>query len=250
MDEGSQHFGKIMENKTGFDLNGAIAEWRSGMGREDALGAEALRELESHLREGVRELTGKGLSEEEAFLIARRRMGAGPELAKEFAAADPEGVWRRRLFWFVMMSVFTWLFAEFYMVLGQVFMSSDFVRTMKYGSVPWIWILAGISAFLVCRGVVRRVSAIGRAGVGLSRRKVGAGVCYGILALKAFNIFVFPLLFTVMLTLDGSNPRWQAAPGNVIAGYVIKQCLWILLAVAVGFFVTKFAPDQKAKETA
>jgi len=61
--------------------------------------AEQLRELESHLREGLRDLSAKGLSTEEAFWIVTRRLGSSRSLANEFSKSDPASVWRIRVFW-------------------------------------------------------------------------------------------------------------------------------------------------------
>lgn len=50
-----------------------------------------LAELESHLRESTGQLQAHGLNEEEAFLIAVRRLGNERELAREFAKVAPTG---------------------------------------------------------------------------------------------------------------------------------------------------------------
>lgn len=85
-----------------FDLSEAIGAWRRGMGANPDIQDGDLDELEDHLREGVAELRQSGLSEEEAFLVAARRLGDPEALAGEFATADP-GLRRRvRLRWMVV----------------------------------------------------------------------------------------------------------------------------------------------------
>ena len=64
-----------MENRTPFDLNEAIRRWQENLGDSPAFGADNLEELASHLRASVQSLKADGLSEEEAFLIATRRIG-------------------------------------------------------------------------------------------------------------------------------------------------------------------------------
>jgi hypothetical protein len=67
-----------------FDLNAAILGWRDKLKQSSQFRAENLAELESHLRDAVVRLQGQELSEEEAFLIATRRIGSVEQLASEF----------------------------------------------------------------------------------------------------------------------------------------------------------------------
>jgi hypothetical protein len=85
----------------GFDREQAITRWRESLLARESVTAENVRELEGHLREGMSGLTARGLSEEEAFLIASRRMGGTETIAAEFEANDPHAKWRHRAFWIV-----------------------------------------------------------------------------------------------------------------------------------------------------
>ena len=91
-----------MENQTSFNLTSALEQWRSRLAGHDCFDAAQLKELESHVREGVAEWTAKGLTELEAFGIATRRLGSGLDLAEEFGKEDGREVWRSRLFWMVV----------------------------------------------------------------------------------------------------------------------------------------------------
>jgi hypothetical protein len=88
-----------MESKTGFELGKAIQQWRDGLAQQPAVNADRQRELTTHLEDAVAELTGRGLSAEEAFWLARRRVGSPAELGAEFAKAAPEAVWMDRALW-------------------------------------------------------------------------------------------------------------------------------------------------------
>jgi hypothetical protein len=82
-----------------FDLDEAVRDWRQRLNDQPDIQEGDLEELEDHLREGVTELQAGGLNDEEAFLIAARRLGDPQVLAGEFAVADP-GLRRRvRLRW-------------------------------------------------------------------------------------------------------------------------------------------------------
>ena len=78
-----------------FDLEQAVAEWRAA---QAALPASALDELEEHLRASTETLSSTGLGDDEAFLVARRRLGTPCQLDTEFAKV-PGAHAERRLRW-------------------------------------------------------------------------------------------------------------------------------------------------------
>jgi hypothetical protein len=88
-----------MKNQPRFDLNAALENWRAELAVQPSLSAENRRELETHLRDTFAELKSRGLSEEESFWLARRRVGQTQQLAAEFVKADSTQIWRDRLFW-------------------------------------------------------------------------------------------------------------------------------------------------------
>ena len=88
-----------METQTRFNLTAAIQTWHQELAAQPGLAPGDLRELESHLSDAVAELRHHGLSEEESFWLARRRLGSPQPLAEEFVKEDPARAWRHRLFW-------------------------------------------------------------------------------------------------------------------------------------------------------
>lgn len=90
-----------MENTPAFDLDHAISEWRSALASSVRLSHEEVRELEIHLRESCDSLAKGGLNPEEAFWVAKKRLGHAVELEMEFGKVDPARVWRDRLTWLV-----------------------------------------------------------------------------------------------------------------------------------------------------
>ena len=99
MAESPQHPLQIMENQTRFDLNAAVKNWRQELAAQPPLTSDNRRELETHLRDALAELKARGLSDEESFWLARRRVGQPQQLGEEFVKADPAKVWRERVFW-------------------------------------------------------------------------------------------------------------------------------------------------------
>jgi len=80
-----------------FDLESQIRKWRRHIQSAGSLDAQHLEELESHLRDSIDELTGRGISVEEAFLVSIHRMGDAEELNHEFAKVPTESVWKQLL---------------------------------------------------------------------------------------------------------------------------------------------------------
>src|SRR2546423_3028585 len=88
-----------METRTRFDLSAAVQGWREQVAGQPGISAESRRELETHLIDSIAGLRERGLNDEEAFWLARRRVGNPQELGQEFAREDPATVWRERVFW-------------------------------------------------------------------------------------------------------------------------------------------------------
>jgi len=80
-----------------FDLESQIRKWRQHVQSAGSLDAQHVEELESHLRDSIDELTGRGVSVEEAFLVSIHRMGDAEELNHEFAKVSTESVWKQLL---------------------------------------------------------------------------------------------------------------------------------------------------------
>jgi len=76
-------------------LEEGIAEWRSYLRRRQAIHAVDADELEDHLRSQAAALVQAGLTEDEAFLIAVKRMGELDALSREFAREHSERLWKR-----------------------------------------------------------------------------------------------------------------------------------------------------------
>ena len=82
MDDRQSHPQSGLDRKAMFDLDAAIDRWRGSFAQ--TMRREDLVELEEHLRSQVDALSGGELSEEEALLIAKHRIGGSDELENEF----------------------------------------------------------------------------------------------------------------------------------------------------------------------
>ncbi len=76
-------------------LEDQIAQWRAYVRRRPALHGPDVEELEGHLRDQLTALTEAGLANDEAFLVAVKRMGSLDALSREFARAHSERLWKQ-----------------------------------------------------------------------------------------------------------------------------------------------------------
>ena len=76
-------------------LEAQIAQWRGYLRRRQAIRPQDVEELEDHLRGHVAALRGAGLSDDEAFLVAVKRMGALDTISNEFAREHSDRLWKQ-----------------------------------------------------------------------------------------------------------------------------------------------------------
>jgi hypothetical protein len=76
-------------------LETQINQWRAAVTRNRAVDSADVEELEGHLRDQVAELEVTGLSEEEAFLVAVKRLGAVDGVTAEFARVHGDRLWKQ-----------------------------------------------------------------------------------------------------------------------------------------------------------
>ena len=80
---------------TRYALEEQIDQWRSYLRHRQAIHSVDVAELEDHLREQVAVLVDAGLSTDEAFLVAVKRMGDLDALSREFAREHSERLWKQ-----------------------------------------------------------------------------------------------------------------------------------------------------------
>jgi hypothetical protein len=79
----------------GVSLEEQIEQWRSYLRRRQAIHAVDVTELEDHLREQIAGLVDAGLTHDEAFLVAVKRMGNLDALSREFALEHSDRLWKQ-----------------------------------------------------------------------------------------------------------------------------------------------------------
>jgi hypothetical protein len=82
-------------SEPGNSLEEQVEQWRNYLRRRQAIHPVDVDELEDHLRNQVGALVNAGLSTDEAFLVAVKRMGDLDALSREFAREHSERLWKQ-----------------------------------------------------------------------------------------------------------------------------------------------------------
>jgi len=77
------------------ELEVQIDQWRAYVRRHRAISTADVDEMEDHLRERVTDLVATGLDDQEAFLVAVRRMGSLDAVSREFASEHSDRLWKQ-----------------------------------------------------------------------------------------------------------------------------------------------------------
>src|ERR687894_3193112 len=72
-----------------------IAAWRAYVAEAPGVNGRDVDELEDHLRHEIAELNSAGLADDEAFLVAVKRVGDVDALSREFAREHSGRLWKQ-----------------------------------------------------------------------------------------------------------------------------------------------------------
>ncbi|MGW4480852.1 permease prefix domain 1-containing protein [Rhodococcus triatomae] len=76
-------------------LESQIGRWRGFVERHRAISTSDADEMEDHLRGRISDLVASGLTDDEAFLVAVKRMGSVDAISREFAREHSERLWKQ-----------------------------------------------------------------------------------------------------------------------------------------------------------
>lgn len=207
-----------------FDLETAIRSWRHTFLEREGTRAEQADELEDHLRQEHERLRipKRGdtalLSEEEAFLIAARRLGSTEALAHEFGRSNPGAVWRRRWIWMLTGYLGLRLADGLISATGALTLAAANRSTLN-GAIAlyFLVLLAGAAGAIVLARFVARAEMRVPARLALRLRSTSGLVSIALVAIAttaAVSIlpgvlvarYAGPSVFGLM---DSSVPRWM-----------------------------------------
>lgn len=108
-----------MESTLDPGIEAQISEWKAYLLRRRTVDSVDVEELEDHLRSEMSELGAAGLSGDESFLVAIKRLGGINELSREFARERSSRLWKQLvLAGDGVRERSTWQYAELAVVLG------------------------------------------------------------------------------------------------------------------------------------
>jgi hypothetical protein len=155
-----------------FDLEREIERWKSGFTASEAMRKADVEELEQHVRDALPPLKAAGLTPEEAFLVATRRVGTAAAVTREFGKVNGARVWSQRVF----------------------------------------WLAAGALGYVACRLVIGASASLGQAVVGHASGSLAAAVQAGVVVTGAGWLLVALALYGLChRRADAELPRLRAA---------------------------------------
>ncbi|WP_068269284.1 permease prefix domain 1-containing protein [Aldersonia kunmingensis] len=81
--------------ETEAQLESQIGQWRGYVERRQVISRADTDEMEDHLRNQISDLSAVGLSSDEAFLVAVKRMGSVDSISREFAREHSDRLWKQ-----------------------------------------------------------------------------------------------------------------------------------------------------------
>jgi hypothetical protein len=198
-------------------LEERIGEWRAYLRRRQAIHSVDVEELEDHLRNQVTALGEAGLAEDEAFLVAVKRLGDLDSLSREFAREYSERLWKQLVVspdagapstagtetWVaVALAIAAGLAIKLPELLGIRILGSDaevafYVRNLSFFTLPF---LAGFFAW---------------------KRRLGRLGCYGLTA-----------FFVAAAWVVNALPFEPAGDTEVLAALHLPIVLWLAVGIA------------------
>jgi hypothetical protein len=129
-----------------------MSSWLRDLAHEPCYAQRDLQEIEDHLRESVSALQGSGLSPQEAFLVARRRLGDQAALDAEFTKVNGSSVWLNRLLW-MFVGIQLWAVAWDLGGFARLAVTQGLLRAGMFPAGGWIgpngWLQSLPSAALI-----------------------------------------------------------------------------------------------------
>ncbi|MEN0049403.1 MAG: permease prefix domain 1-containing protein [Bacteroidota bacterium] len=111
-----------MEHRTKFDLDQNVAQWKARLSKSQKMTSENIEELSDHLYSEIEELQELGLDEEEAFLVARKRIGSIDCIAAEFRKVNNKLLFAKELMPYIKGILILLAFSLLVDLVGKLFL--------------------------------------------------------------------------------------------------------------------------------
>ncbi|MCE7993269.1 MAG: hypothetical protein HEP71_14885 [Roseivirga sp.] len=212
-----------MKTTQSFDLISVISDWRSDLASSGSLTKEDLDELESHMLDEMDQLTRHPLSQKEAFLVARERIGSRSDLSQPYIQSKSP--------WTIFMSRSN-LYLQALLALIIISLTTRIVEfvvilTVASFELPMIWgsyLYAGLLTVLLL------AIFVGLRFVHHRARKRSQRVSL------TGNLTMMTLFVSIIAVLFGTQFVGAPIPLEIMSIFIIRQYIWIVGFAAV--FVT------------
>lgn len=232
-----------------FTINTAVEKWTEGLMASEGISKEAASELEVHLCDAITDLQSSGLTEEESFLIAVRRVGNCESLDREFSSVSQSTVWKRRIFWMLLGFVG---FSSLFSLVTTIGYSGAWVAAvlLPYELVPtlsFLWYGMTAIAILIATVFVWRSLLRGN----LSGVAVVIGNHPLLTSLAALVLLLVPKIFGMGFSVVSSRILSLQELGlhamrASYAGAVIHALGLLAICIALAFLARSLRPAKSA----
>lgn len=179
------------------DLDREIDAWRQQLQQSGSISTDDIAELESHLLEEIAALQKSSLRQDEALIVASRRLGHPYELAAEYAKNDALMSWKRPaklvLWGMLVLKLLSFGSVVFYTILtswdARSFKDSPWLQYWFY-RMYWLSLLTQAGVLILLWSLAENPQGrISRSLTWLEQTiRTGRGTFYFILAVVAFDL--------------------------------------------------------------
>jgi hypothetical protein len=208
-------------------LDTQIDLWRAHMERRATMTTPEVDELEDHLRGHIETLTAAGLSDDEAFLVAMKRLGSQDDIAREFARENSKRLWKQLVLGATeedarKSGATGWLPAVLFAVFGAALVRLPLFGNLNgwagesYARAAGVIGLAAVVAYLLWRNIPSRTLTVTVAG-GMA---VLAGLALMYPLRSGGDAFIstalhVPVAAWLLVGLAYAGDRWRTTEGRM-----------------------------------
>ena len=221
------------------DVEKQIDQWRAGLAGSETFDNADIRELESHLREEIEHLKSVSLSDEEAFLVARHRLGDTAALEGEFQKINGCGRLLRRFCWGIMAVLLYFTAATFASAASYLSLRLGYMAGLQQlhlailAGAMEIAVFAGtilLALWLYARHLYHRTNRLSRDSKAMP--VLAATLAIGTLAFLGIRILLTQMIWRLMDIKGFSKISYAGAWGDFafrIAAPVLLAALFVVL---------------------
>ncbi len=222
-----------MERQSSFDLEEKISNWKQNMLVIAGLSEDNIMELESHLYDEIEILKDKDLDDEEAYIIACKRIGRIDVIATEYRKVDPHRLTIQKMFPYVhgilIFFAFT-LFTEMLVYVSTIITTQFFSLT---DNIVWV---AGTIMLLSIEGLVWLVYHRYTSGKELTDRLIKIPFLVFIVILSSIGIRA-----SMYYLVSFVSP---SAHGGMVLGIAIYKISLMLLLIISSLILYKKSKEK------